>query len=263
MNAEPPPNNQYRCEARETGKPTFEFDTPDGDAARAMCDAHGWEFIRVYQPGADADRPKDAPGKGDPMLTQKQIRALAIEAGKAFKMLDAMDLTDGMAEDDWRRAQIKALVGRKGLSACQNSQFAKLMRHFKGLRGDKSFSGPAGGAQSSEGGDTLERREQLVKLMAYELGGHAKRVQKPETAAEWKISETVLANPGGVIGEGYLLAIARNKNPGCTIADCGALITLTAAKLEHLVFTLKNRIATREGRPGAEKRNKSQRKKKS
>jgi hypothetical protein len=261
MNAEPPPNNQYRCEARETGKPTFEFDTPDGESARAMCDAHGWEFIRVYQPGKDADRPANAPGKGDPMLSRDQIRALAIEAGKAFRLLDNMDLTDGMAEDDWRRAQVKALVGRKGLSACQNSQYAKIMRHFKRLQGEKTVDSPVGGAQSGEGGDTLERREQLLRLLAHELGSHARRVDKPENPVEWKASEAAHAK-GGAIGEGYLLTLARAKNPGCTIADVGALVTLTAAKLEHLLFTLKNRIASREGRANPGGRNKGQRKKK-
>jgi hypothetical protein len=258
MNAEPPPNNGYLCEARETGKPPFEFPTPDGDSARAMCDAHGWELIRIYQPGKDSDRPATSPGKGDPMLSKKQLQAVAIESSRTFRYLDDMDLADGMAEDDWRRAQIQALVGRKGLSACQNSHYMKLMKHFRGLRGVQTAGPVTGGQQSGEGGDTLERREQILKLIAQELGSHARRVMKPESLAEWKISELVNASTSGIIGEAYLLGIARNKNPGCTITDVGALITLPSSKLEHLHFTLRNRIAAREGRGESGKRNKGQ-----
>jgi hypothetical protein len=258
MNAEPPPNNQYQCEAREPGKPTFEFATPDGEAARAMCDAHGWELIRVYEPGKHSDRAADAAGKGDLPLSKKQVQAVAIEAGKAFRLLDQMDLTEGMAEDDWRRAQVAALVKRSGLSKCQNSHYSKLMRHFKRLQGEKTVPSPSG-SQSGEGGDTLERREQLLALIASDLGHHQRRVDHPADAHEWACSEAAMAK-GGKIGPGYLLGIARAKNPGCTIADEGALITLPASRLEQLLFTLRNRIAAREGRGKVDQRNKGQKK---
>lgn len=259
MNAEPPPNNRYKCEARETGKPTFEFATPDGECARAMCDANGWEFIRVYEPGKDADRPAGTASQGDQPLSKRQLQAVAIESGKAYKLLKEYGLTDE-DETTWRHEQVRALVKRDGLSQCQNSHYAKLMRHFKGLRIAPSAEPATGGAQSSEGGDTLERREQLFALIASELGHHARRVDHPQDAHEWRISEAAMAK-GGKIGPGYLLSIAKAKNPGCTIADEGSLITLTAAKLENLLFTLRNRIAAREGRGNTSARNKGQNKK--
>lgn len=259
MNAEPPPNNQYRCEARKPGKKPFEFETPDGDSARAMCDAHGWEFIRVYQPGGDADRPAAQPAKGNHPLSQQQIRALAIECKATYQFQKEFGLTD-LAETEWRHEQIQSKTGCDGLRQCQNSHYAKLMRHFKRLRGEKTIDAPSGGRQSGEGGDTLQRREQLLALIAHELGSHARRVTKPQDGHETRLSEHAKTK-GGAIGEDYLMKIARAKNPGITLHDCGCLLTLTAAKLEHLLFTLRNRIAGREGRGSAGKRNKSQRKK--
>lgn len=259
MNAEPPPNNQYRCEARRAGKKPFEFATPDGEAARAMCDAHGWEFIRIYQPGKDADRKPQA-AKGDHPLSPKQIQAIAIEAGKAWRIQRDCGLTDAL-ENAWRQYQVQALVKRDGLRSCQDSQYKKLLHHFKTLNGsahgETSFQTTH---QSNEGGDTLARREQLLALLANELGQHARRVENPLTEQEMKCA-CYASTKGGVINEAYLLAIARAKNPGVTLHDSGCLLVLTSAKLEHLHSTLRNRIASREGRGDPAKRNKGQRKK--
>lgn len=257
MNAEPPPNNNYRCEARETGKASFEFATPDGEAARAMCDAHGWEMIRIYQPGTDADRPAEAVEKGNPPLTKRQLQALAIESGAAYRLLKDSDLVDDLSEHDWRHHQVQSLVKRDGLKLCQNSQYLKLLRHFKKLQGKPAMEPSSGGKQSAEGGDTLDRRSQLLALISNDLGHHFRRVQKPQDAHECRISEEA-NKKGGPITPAYLLTTARAKNPGCTIIDEGALITLTAAKLEQLLFTVRNRIAAREGRGDAKKRNRKQ-----
>jgi hypothetical protein len=252
------PYHLYKCEARATGKPSHEFATPDGDTARAMCDAHGWEFIRLYAPGGDSDRPASQPTKGDPALSRAQVRCLAIEAGKAFKLLDALDLADGMGADDWRHAQVQTVTQRDGLSQCQNSHYLKLLRHFKALRGDKSGGPDLSGRQSGEGGDTLERREAVLRLLAMELGSHARRVTTPAGFEEVKLSDHAHTK-GGPIGEGYLLALARGKNPGVTLTELGALITLPASRLEQLHTTLRNRIAAREGRGTTKGRNKGQR----
>lgn len=254
------PENRYICEARETGKKSHEFPTPDHDTARAMCDAHGWELIRVYEPGKDADRPPEKPAKGDPMLSQAQIRALAIEAGKAFRLLDDMDLTEGLTEKLWRHAQVMKIVGRRGLSACQNSHYAKLNRHFLRLQGHKTVA-TGSEQQSSEKGDTLERRQYLMRQIATELATHARRLDNPQTGIEAQAAAHASTN-GGALTEAYLMTIARGKNPEIPLHDTECLVKLTAAKLDHLLWTIKNRIATREGRPDPEKRNKSQRKNK-
>lgn len=249
-----------KCEAREPGKKPHEFETPDHDTARAMCDAHGWELIRVYQPGADADRPASRPAKGDPMLSKVQVRALAIEAGKAFRILDHADLTGGLSEDAWRREEVRKSVGRKGLSSCQNSHYKRLRNHFRRLQGHKTAAGDDQGApQSGEGGDTLERRTHLVRTIATELDAHARRVSHPQDEASWVASTAAMKN-GGAIGRGYLLGIARAKNPETELKDLDALVLLTVAKLEHLLWTMRNRIAVREGHESKRGRNKSQRK---
>jgi hypothetical protein len=251
------PPMRYLCEARETGKPSFEFPTVDGDTARAVCDANGWELIRVYKKGGDSDRPAGSHAKGDPPLTPKQLQTLAIEAGKTHRALSRMALTTD-AVDDWRHAEVWKCVRREGLSHCQNSHYRKLLAHFRTLRGEFTPGAPdKTSRQSREGGDTLERREQVLVLLAKELGHHARRVENPQTEAEARLAAHA-STKGGVIGEDYLMALARAKNPGQTLHDTGCLLKLPASRLEQLLYTLRNRIAAREGRGDPKKRNKGQ-----
>ncbi len=248
----------YLCEARKPGQASHEFAVVSGEAARAMCDLYGWEFIRVYEPGKNSDRPEDKPAKGDGPLSKKQLTCLVTEANKTWKMLTAMGATD---EDfaTWRHGQVKAQVRREGLSKCSNSHYLKLLDHFRSMRGEKTRGAWTGSQrrQSREGGDTAERREQVIHVIASELGFHARKLRMPETSAEMTCANHAIAK-GGAIGEEYLLAIARGKNPGQTLVDVGCLIKLPASRLEQLLFTLRNRIAAREGRGVTQRRNKNQ-----
>ena len=255
---EDPFNNRYQCEAREAGKKSFIFGTPDEEAARAMCDAHGWEMIRVFEPGSHADKPKRQPQVGDPPLTGKQIRCLVTEARYTFDALSNMgNIADTF--DSWRHDVVYQTVRREGLTKCQNSHFRKLLSTFRAMRGAADPGGKAPNRkQSREGGDTSERREQLLALIAHELGSHARRVENPQTEQEVRFA-AYASTKGGVLNEAYLLSIARAKNAGTMIHDTGCLIKLTSARLEELLFTLKNRIASREGRGAAKNRNKKQR----
>lgn len=255
MTAEDQFENRYICEAREAGQKSFEFGTPDGEAARAMCDAHGWELIRVYEPGKHSDRPKAQPAAGDPPLTAKQLKCLVTEARRTFDMLSNMgNIADTF--DAWRHDTVYQAVRREGLSKCQNSHYRKLLSVFRAMRGAPDPGGQPNRCQSREGGDTAERREQLLALIAQELGSHARRVLKPYAGEETLAAHAVAK--GGPIGEAYLLAMAKGKNPGQTLHDCGCLLKLPASRLEQLLFTLKNRIAAREGRGDPSKRNKKQ-----
>lgn len=253
-----PPVNKYICEARNPGAKTHEFRTPDEDSARAMCDVHGWEYIRCYEPGSHADRPKDAVVKGDRGLTPLQKKCLVTEARKTWDHLTRLGLTDDTF-DTWRRELVKTTVGLRGLSACQNRHYRKLLSTFRAARGAEDPGGKIGKPrrQSGEGGDTLERREQLIVLLAHELQNHARRVEDPKTETEvrWAACASM---KGGVICESYLMAIAKGKNSGTPLVDMGCLIKLTAARLEELLFTLRNRIMAREGRGDVTKRNKKQ-----
>lgn len=247
---------RYACEARQTGKKSFHFDTIDGEVAKAVCDANGWELIRVYEKDGDSDRPAKQSGKGDPPLSRKQISTLIIESGKAWQQQKGLGLTD-QDQTDWRHEQVWTVVKRKGLSHCQNSHYRKLLSHFRTLRGVKDPGGKPTGKWSKEGGDSVERREQLMILLAKELGEHARRVQDPRTNYEMGLALAAQAK-GGPVNEAYLLHLAKAKNPGQTLHDIGCLLKLPASRLEHLLFTLRNRIAAREGRGDSGNRDKKQ-----
>lgn len=250
------PPMRYVCEARVPGKKSFEFPTVDGETARAVCDASGWELIRVYEKGGDSDRRPDAPVKGDRPLSKKQLQTLVIEAQKTHRALSRMGVVTDIF-DDWRHAQVWACVRREGLSKCLSSHYRKLLIHFRALRGETTMGAEGGRKWSSEGGDTGERREQLLAALAAELGQHARRVDKPATEAECRMAAHAIGK-GGVITEAYLLAIAKAKNPGQTLVDAGCLLKLPASRLEQLLYTLRNRIAAREGRGETKNRNKNQ-----
>lgn len=254
---EQPFENRYLCEAREPGRKSFEFATVDGDTARAMCDAMGWELIRVYEPGKDSDRPKNTPQKGDPPLTGKQIRCLVTQARFTFDALYNMgNIADTF--ESWRHDIVWRTVRREGLSKCQNSHYRKLLSTFRAMRGAADPGGsPANRRQSREGGDTSERREQLIACIAHEMASHARRVQNPQTDAESRMAAHA-ATKGGMIDGGYLLKIARDKNRAATLHDLDCLIKLPSSRLEHLLSTIKNRIASREGRGDKSNRNKKQ-----
>lgn len=248
---------RYICEAREAGKPSFEFPTLDGDTARAVCDASGWELIRVYEKGKDSDRKPQHAAKGDPALSKKQMTTLVIEAQKTHRMLSRMSLVTDTFED-WRHAEVYKCVRREGLSKCQNVHYKKLLIHFRSLRGETTVGADSAGKKwSREGGDTEERRTQLVHQIAHELGSHARRVDKPQSAAEQRLADHAISK-GGAIGISYLMAIAKAKNPGQTLHDEGCLIKLPASRLEQLLYTLRNRISAREGRGETKNRNKDQ-----
>lgn len=250
------PETPYLCEARKTGRKSFEFPTVNGEVARAVCDANGWEFIRVYQPGGDSDRPKGFQPKGTRGLSKKQITVLAREAQQTHRALTNMGVvTDSF--DDWRHAQVWACVRREGLRDCDGSHYMRLLGHFRELRGEKTVGYVSNKRQSREGGDTLERRQQLIHQLAYELGHHARKVDKPATPLEQRCADHAIAK-GGKIGEQYLVKIAAAKNPGQSIADVGDFIKLPASRLEQVLYTLRNRIAAREGRGDATKRDKKQ-----
>jgi hypothetical protein len=255
---EDPFKNRYQCEARVTGKKSHEFATPSSDAARAMCDVHGWEFIRIYQPGSHADKLQAKPAAGNGPLSAKQLKCLVTEARKTFDALSKMgNISDTF--DSWRHDVVYQTVRREGLKLCQSSHYRKLLSTFRAMRGTADPGGaPAKHCrQSREGGDTGERREQLIFLLAHELASHAKRVENPQTPDEIKWA-AMASSKGGVLTEAYLLTIARAKNAGTPLHDTECLIKLTSARLEELVFTLRNRISAREGRGETAKRNKKQ-----
>lgn len=257
MSAEP--YYKYQCEARKPGKAAHLFPVVSADAAREMCALSGWEFVRIFEPGTDSDRQAPQARGADRPLSAKQRTSLMTEAARTWKALTEHGVTDETF-DDWRHAVVLDTVGKAGVSKCTNQHYARLYRKFREMRG-ASVTVRGGGhrGQSGERGDTMEARERTMHLIARTLGSHAARVENPQDETDMRCAAHA-AGAGGVIGEAYLLTLAAAKNRAESIRDVGDLIKLPVSKLEQLHWTLVNRIAAREGRGKAKKRNKSQRK---
>ncbi|WAC18843.1 hypothetical protein OVA24_16555 [Luteolibacter sp. SL250] len=121
--------------------------------------------------------PAAAPQKKRGNLTGKEIKPLVIQARKAYDVQTGMDLTDGLSFDDWRREQVLACVGKKGLTACHHDDFRPLLAHFQTLAGDDTAalanllkSGHQ--TDNADPGDTQEARRQLAYLIATALAEH-------------------------------------------------------------------------------------------
>lgn len=243
---------RWFCEAQRPGADPHVFETFGEDAARALCDVSGWEFLRAWREGGHGDRPERAtpePVPGGRHCTLRQVQALILEAKATWDLHQSL-LGDLPAFDEWRATQLGFVIS--GLSSFRRIPaiyYNRVKDHFRLLRGlPPAYPGGAHRKQSGERGDTLEGREQLLHVLAGELGGHARRAE----------GNAVCQAKGGAITEAYLLAIARAKNKGHDIRDTGDLLKLPVSRLEELLYTLRNRIAAREGRGNPENRNKGQ-----
>lgn len=239
------PEARWICEAQKTGQPSHEFETFGEDAARAYCDMQGWDFIRCYREGSDSDRR----GKKDssPLISAKQMKALIVEAQQTYRTLtdNGIDLPDF---DPWRKDILMSSVRVESFKLVTNRQFSKLRNRFRELRGAAPLGNPNGGKrQSRESGDTLDQRQNRMYHLAQALGEHARRMADAGT-------------PQAAITVPYMLTIARAKNAGHEIRDIDDLVKLPVSRLEQLLFTIRNRIASKEGRGDGSKRNKGQRK---
>jgi hypothetical protein len=118
-----------------------------------------------------------APQKKRGNLSGKEIKPLVIQARKAYDVQSAMDLTDGLSFDDWRREQVVACVGKPGLTACHHDDFRPLLAHFQTLAGDDSAAFGnllKSGHQTDHADprDTQEKRRQLAFTIATTLAEH-------------------------------------------------------------------------------------------
>ena len=237
------PNPRWICEAQAPGKEPHQFETYGEDAARAYCDIAGWDFIRAWQEGSHSDRPEPKPAMdANRPVTPRQMKALIVEAQMTYKVHCSVMDDEMPGFDEWRYAQLGMVVkGCKSFRHVPAKLYNKVKNHFRRLRGAAPAGNPqAHRKQSGEKGDSLQHREQMLYLLAKELGEHAKRAETNDTCKA----------KGGALGEAYLMTIARMKNKGHTLGDIGDLIKLPVSRLEQLLFTIRNRIATREGRKG-------------
>lgn len=239
------PEARWICEAQKPGKPSHEFETYGEPAARAFCDFQGWDFIRCYREGSNSDRR----GKSDhsPLISPKQMKALIVEAQETYRTLTKHGI-DLPPFDDWRKDLLRQMVRVESFKLVTNAQFPKVRNSFRSIRGAEPLGNShAGNRQSREAGDTLDQRQKRVYLIAWELGEHARRMAAAEA-------------PQALVTVGYMLTIARAKNRATVIADVDDLIKLPVSRLDQLLYTIRNRIAAKEGKGDAAKRNKGQRK---
>lgn len=215
-------------------------------------------------PATKAERPRrrvraDA---GKP-LSNPQKASISQIARDAFLVQDRAGLVDETGSESarlaaWRHAQQVAAGCPASLRECGNNHYRALMAHFLCLAGrdDSAFRYQMRTGRVKDHGaleDTHENRETQRALLVEALNTHG-RVCDPLSAEYDEAVATTVADKGGIITAGYVINIARHKCKG------RSLDSLTAGELKQILWTVKNRIAAKEGRGKTAKRNKSQRK---
>lgn len=195
-------------------------------------------------------------------LSNPQKSTISQTARQAFNVQDRAGLIEGTGSDtvrfeQWRRAEQEKCTGIASLRACGNNHYRGLMAHFLTLAGkdDSAFRYQLRtGRVKDHGaiGDTHENREEQRKLIVEALLGHGRRCD-PKSAEYDEDIAAAVAEKGGIITQAYVITIARAKCRG------RSLDSITATELKQILWTVRNRIAAREGRGKTSKRNKSQR----
>lgn len=201
-------------------------------------------------------------------LQPKSRSSIAFNARLAFDIQESMgNIETGVTFDQWRQDQVMAAVGRPGISACDGHHYRALMVHFLVLanREDEALKfGLKTGRVKDHGdaSDTHEAREQWVALIYNDVSAHIALADTAEADVldGDRVTWTAIKNNGGPIREGYVAWIAKDKFG--FRRPYQKLIDLEAHKLEQLLYTVRNRIAAKEGRGTSKSRNKSQNEKK-
>lgn len=194
---------------------------------------------------------------------EKEIQPLIMAAREAYAVQDP-----GISFDEFRHEEVKAAVGRDGLSACDHDHFCDLMGHFKTAAGkeDEALKWFLKGSKNTE--------RQIAWSIASTLAAHialAHSTVEAVTAATpprklkrlLAAREALLDHPDGPLSFDYLVSIVRDKTrrPNLTLdADLAKSLAERCDKIQltWIHFTLVNRIAEREGRGHTSDRNRSQ-----
>lgn len=196
-----------------------------------------------------------APKPSGPIIGKRERQFLARLGKEAHAHLIKHGLTE-LPCTEWRHAQQLEVTGFDSLTKLPRSLVRTLKAHYLVLLGRDEHgykalvtTGPV--HDHGPAWDTHEAREEQLALIRRALQEHVRRVMRPQGEAEQRISSHALAK-GGVIGERYLATICERRfsHPGPDHLD--------ARQLRDLHFTIKNRIAAREGRGASRNRNKGQ-----
>lgn len=194
---------------------------------------------------------------------EKEIQPLIMAAREAYAAQDP-----GISFDDFRRDEVKAAVGRDGLTACDHDHFCDLMGHFKTAAGkdDEALGWFLKGAKNSERqiawsiADTFTKHIALAHITVEALTAATppRRLQRLLDARE-----AILDHPEGPLSFDDIVTIVQGKTrrPNLTLdADLTKSLAERCDKIQlaQIRFTLVNRIAEREGRGNTCDRNRSQ-----
>jgi hypothetical protein len=206
---------------------------------------------------------KKKPGKVRGNISPEEIQPLIMAALEAYAVQDP-----GISFDEWRAEEVKAAVGRDGLTACDHDHFCDLMGHFKTGAGkdDEALTWYLKGSKNTE--------RQIAWSIANTLAAHitlahstveALTAATPPRRLKGRLAarEAILDHPEGPFTFGDLVTIVRGKTsrPDLTLdPDLAVSLAERCDKLQlaHIRFTVVNRIAEREGRGNTCDRNRSQ-----
>jgi hypothetical protein len=219
-----------------------------------------------------------APQKVRGNISPAEIKPLILEAKAAFAaQVELANIDPATDFDEWRAVEVnKAVPGRHGLSQLDSDHFSEVMAHFAELAGHDELALKhrlKSGQVKDHGpeGDTHEKRRQLAHLICQALADHIALAEisiydlaaKTEDTAKYQQLQSaraaILAHKSGAIREGFVVFLARQKTKRPTLtlgADlkAGLADRLDVSQLLQLLYTLRNRIATREGRADPKKR---------
>jgi hypothetical protein len=177
-------------------------------------------------------------------LSNKQKALLSIAIKAAYEVAQRHHATDDLSLEEWRHEQVQKVTGCAGLSKAQQKHYRALKNHFETLAGkpvnfvQAVLAGKP--TKASPEADTYEARQIQIKLIWDNLLDHGLRMQKLG-----RVTECITA--------AYVEKLAQAKYK----IDHTQYHRLTLTQLKQLLFTVRNRIASKEKGKSAS-RNKKQ-----
>jgi len=120
------------------------------------------------------------------MFSKLQKSRICIVARQAFDKLTAAGQIAGVTFDDWRREEVERVVGRHGLTDCDNAQFNPLLAHFLSLIGEDGRALNALVREQTE----PRRQAEFVLVRAMKEGGFGPAYVQSICTARFKCEVT-------------------------------------------------------------------------
>ncbi len=166
-------------------------------------------------------------------LSNKQKALLSIAIKAAYEVAQRHHATDDLSLEEWRHEQVEKITGCKGLSKAQQKHYRALKNHFETLAGKPVnfnqviLAGTP--TRNAPVDDSYENRQIQIKLIWDNLLDHGLRMTQLGRA-----DECITAN--------YVQKLAQSKYK----IDHTQYHRLTVTQLKQLLYTVRNRIASKE-----------------